>query len=129
MNEDRSKVPGLRVDVGDTDPATRREDEGAASARPDEATERVEVRRLFDLLLARTLTFEAATAIENGRLYQGMQAAASSLVRPVPHCSELGVGRVPPRARFGSRTGFLSPSTRPTSTRPAMVGGARRVTL
>jgi diguanylate cyclase (GGDEF)-like protein len=55
MNEHRSKGPKLRADGGETTPASRYEDDRAAAASPEEATQRVEVRRFLNLLIASAL--------------------------------------------------------------------------
>ena len=55
MNEHRSKGPGPRADGGETNPAQRLGDERAAAPSPDEATQRVEVRRFLNLLIATAL--------------------------------------------------------------------------
>ena len=55
MDEHRGEGPGLRADEGEPNPARPREDEGAAPASPDEAMQRVEVRRFFELLIVTAL--------------------------------------------------------------------------
>ncbi len=52
MSEHGGRGPGRRADVDETNPAKRREDERAATPSPDEAIQRVEVRRFLNLLIA-----------------------------------------------------------------------------
>jgi len=69
MSEDRSSGPGLRADRGEMSPARRRGDARAAAASPYEATQRVEVRRFFDLLIATavvTMLIDGPAAIAIG---------------------------------------------------------------
>ncbi len=55
MSELRSKGPRLRADGAGTNPAQRLGDDRAAAPSPDEAIQRDEVRRFFNLLIAAAL--------------------------------------------------------------------------